>query len=68
MADTASDYVTASEEEKERIREQRTITHAMVTGLVPCACVFCCNTFVSERNLIRHIRTSKRCREAREGQ
>ena len=68
MADTASDYMTASEAEKERIREQKAITYAMVTGLVPCVCVFCCNTFVSERNLYRHVRTSKRCNEARQRQ
>ena len=65
MSGNRNEYIEASPEERERMRERKAIAHAMVVGHVPCVCVHCCNTFVSFRNLVRHIETSKKCMQLR---
>jgi hypothetical protein len=55
------EYITATEEEKVRILEQRCLSMYMVTGVVFAACPFCGNMFASERSARRHMMTSRKC-------
>ena len=68
MFNNSNDYMSATDEDKEIIRETRCFTHFMVTGDVPCVCKYCGNVFVHERNAKRHVKTSKRCLELRKRQ
>jgi hypothetical protein len=55
------EYITATDEEKQRILEQRCLSLYMVTGIVHSACPYCGNMFASERSARRHVASSKKC-------
>jgi hypothetical protein len=57
----SGEYITATDEEKQRILEQRCISLYMVTGIVYSACPYCGNMFASERSARRHVTSSKKC-------
>ena len=64
MSSSSEEYITATAEERERIREQRCIDYFKDKGVVPCVCVFCGSVVVHRKNLKKHVRSS-RCIEQR---
>ena len=61
MPQDSNEYMTATDEEREIMREKRCMAIYMITDDVPCVCQHCGNVFVHLRNARRHVKTSKKC-------
>ena len=51
MSSSSEEYIAATAEERDRIREQRCIDYFKDKGIVPCVCVFCGSVVVHRKNL-----------------
>ena len=66
MSRSSEEYITATAEGRERIREQRCLDYFKERGVVPCVCVYCGSTIAYKRNFDKHMKQSRRCMERRQ--
>ena len=66
MSSSSEEYITATAEERERIREQRCIDYFKDKGVVPCVCVWC-GTVIAHRHIFhKHLQQNRACMKWRQ--
>ena len=65
MSGDKEQYLRATAEERERIREQRCIKYFTEHGVVPCVCIHCGATIANRYNFEKHVRHNSKCHQLR---